>query len=208
MPCCHREDSTMHYCRRCLEILCDQGTNSVGRCPTCRTFFTIEGGVVANCENIGQCRMCRQSRVILDRNTCDACLFGSLHVFTYECSHCHCLQRIPHPMWRYQPSPNDYSTVSWACHARCKDYRNWKIVPGDVARVPVQDLPPSWDRQDDVLEAVRRVRAQEGAVAAVVGGGGSGGGERGDGRHAVRVPGIEDDSAENGDVELWSCILS
>ena len=160
---------------RCLEILCDQGTNSIGRCPTCRTFFTIDGGVVANCENIGQCRMCRHNKVIIDHNKYDACLFGSLHVLTYECNRCHCFQRIPHPMWRYQPSPNDFSTASWACHARCHDYTNWKIVPCDVARVPVQDMPASWGRQEDALDAVRRVRAQEGAAATVARGSGGGG---------------------------------
>lgn len=161
MPCCGREGGTAGYCRRCLEIICQQG-HGVGRCPSCRQHISIQGSIVSISERRAQCLMCRQSRIIIDRNMCDACLLGSqLPPIRYECSHCHRHQRIPHPMFRYQASPAEFGTASWACHQGCVAQTYWRIVPGDALLVPDMECPESWGRREEWLVAVRQQRHAE-----------------------------------------------
>mmetsp|Transcript_114213 Transcript_114213/g.363023 ORF Transcript_114213/g.363023 Transcript_114213/m.363023 type:complete len:221 (-) Transcript_114213:226-888(-) len=159
MPCCTREDSTVGFCRRCIEIICEQG---VGLCPNCRQYISIDyQGRVSIIEKQDKCRICCQTRVIVGRGMCDACLLGSRFSFQYECNRCHRFQRIPHPMWRYQPSPNDFGTASWACQAGCGDYTMWRISATDAPNVPDSDCPEGWGRKDQWLAAVREQRLQE-----------------------------------------------
>mmetsp|Transcript_83392 Transcript_83392/g.212330 ORF Transcript_83392/g.212330 Transcript_83392/m.212330 type:complete len:223 (+) Transcript_83392:84-752(+) len=161
MPCCTREDSTVGFCRRCVEIICEQA-QGVGRCPNCRQYISIDQqGRVSITEKQDNCRMCRQTRVIVGSGMCDACLLGSRFSFQYECNRCHRFQRIPHPMWRYQPSPNDFGTASWACQAGCGDYTMWRISATDAPNVPDSDCPEGWGRRDQWLAAVREQRLQE-----------------------------------------------
>ena len=47
LPCCTAPvGSSMRYCQRCVEIICEEGPGGVGRCPTCRSFIrkTPAGG--------------------------------------------------------------------------------------------------------------------------------------------------------------------
>jgi hypothetical protein len=66
-------------------------------------------------------------------------------------------QRIPHPMWRYQPSAATFGNVTWACQ-RCGDYTNWRVHPDDADGVPLGDAPESWGVRERWLEDVRRTR--------------------------------------------------
>merc|ERR1712096_509762 len=85
MPCCGREGSSTGFCRRCVEIICEQA-QGVGKCPSCRTYIRIDrNGVVSKTEKQDQCRMCCQMRTIVDQGLCDACLLGSRYALRYEC---------------------------------------------------------------------------------------------------------------------------
>ena len=91
-----------------------------------------------------------------ERGVCDACTMGSRHRLRYECRGCGGAQMIPHPMWRYQPSPAAFGDVSWACHVRCGDYTKWRVLPSDLPRVPLADAPESWGVRDEWLAGVRQ----------------------------------------------------
>lgn len=121
MPCCDRDESTMKYCRRCIEIIC---TSGVGRCPTCRGHIAIQDGTVSVTTFRARCAICCNIKEIIDNNLCDACLLGSRYPLTYECQRCHRKQVIRHPMWRYQASPDEFGTATWACHQQCGDYKH------------------------------------------------------------------------------------
>eukprot|EP00406_Dinophysis_acuminata_P076386 CAMPEP_0179268002 /NCGR_PEP_ID=MMETSP0797-20121207/30217_1 /TAXON_ID=47934 /ORGANISM="Dinophysis acuminata, Strain DAEP01" /LENGTH=223 /DNA_ID=CAMNT_0020976273 /DNA_START=55 /DNA_END=726 /DNA_ORIENTATION=+ len=160
MPCCGKDGSTVAYCRRCIEIICEQA-QGVGRCPSCRGYITIKDGGVSVAEKRARCQMCCQNKIIVDQGLCDACLLGRQHVFKYECQRCRRTQQIPHPMWRYQATPTEFGGASWACHRGCADYTHWRIVPEDVMKVPHAECPESWGRRDDWIAAVRRQRHME-----------------------------------------------
>jgi len=162
MPCCHRDGSSVSYCRRCLEVICEQPPIGVGQCPTCRCHFTFENGRVVKTERKRTCIMCRQQKVIVDSNKCDACLFGSLYKFRYECDRCHQVQRIAHPMWRYQSDCSSFGSATWACHQRCGTYTHWRLMPDDIGSVPLADVPASWEAgAGGLVPRVRQIRQDE-----------------------------------------------
>ena len=151
------------FCQRCIEIICEMADGALGKCPKCRKAVQVANGqvVVAAALRRGKCRMCNQgNKEIVEAGKCDACLFGSRYVLGYECDRCHRTQRIPHPMWRHCASPDGFSTATWACHQGCGDYTHWRVIPGDVPRVPAQDRPESWGT-DEWLRAVRERRQSE-----------------------------------------------
>ena len=94
MPCCDRDGATMAFCVGCVDIICSQGPGGVGRCPKCRALVRRSNdgarGVFVGAELHGTCRMCLQSRTIVDveRNVCDACELGARHALRYECRAC------------------------------------------------------------------------------------------------------------------------
>jgi hypothetical protein len=107
MPCCGVATSTLAYCQRCIETIVEMGIDGrIGRCPTCSGLFTIEQPfrIVAGGGIMAPCRVCMQTRPVGDpqQMVCEMCLLGARYYFRYECSGCHGVQRIPHPMWRYQ----------------------------------------------------------------------------------------------------------
>jgi len=143
---------------------------NMAKCPRCRVLIRarVDAGKVSFViapTNIGQCRMCMQGgKVIVSNNLCADCKFGCQHVLRYDCEKCGGRQRIPHPMYRYQPSPDKYSTATWACHlGRRKGcgYTKWRIAPDDVARIPVNDRPESGGDMEEVFRAVRQLRERE-----------------------------------------------
>ena len=88
---------------------------------------------------------------------CDACWLGNQIALRYECEGCGGVQRIPHPMWRYQvDGPEAFGHTPWACHQRCGTYTRWRVVPDDVARVPHGDAPESWG-----VDIVRQIRERQ-----------------------------------------------
>ncbi len=163
MPCCGRETSTTRFCQLCIGTICSLAPGGFGQCPKCRKTITIEDGKISLATRKGKCRMCCQgNKVIVQQGLCEACLYGSQFTLAYECDRCHRTQRIPHPMWRYQPAPDAYGGATWACHRGCGDYTHWRVIPADLPRVPLQDRPESWGTEawmDEVRATVRRQRS-------------------------------------------------
>lgn len=158
MPCCGITSSSVQFCRHCIQTIADTGfQNTIGKCPTCSSLFRItEGKPESIADNVLQCTSCRQLRQIADpqHRLCAACVIGIRYIFHYECIRCHGTQQIPHPMWNYQPTPNEFGTATWACR-RCGDYTHWRIIDRDAANIPPEHTPESWGQRDVWLEAVR-----------------------------------------------------
>ena len=168
MPCCGVPTSSMVFCTDCVQAICDMNTSTeenVGKCPVCTKHFKFENGALAIHETRGCCRMCCQDRVIVSDNLCSNCLVGQSHTFRYICGRCSGVQRIPHPMWQYQTSPDQLGSASWACHVGCHDYTYWRIHPEDVERVPNSLQPGTWSAVEAnvelELENVRNFRNQQ-----------------------------------------------
>lgn len=124
-----------------VQIICRTGIDGrLGKCPTCSGWISLQedGSVAAATEIAGRCRMCCGRKVLADPRSmlCGKCVLGSNFTFNYECQSCHLVQPIPHPMWIYQPSPDQFGNVTWACHRGCGTYTHWRVVPEDVARIP------------------------------------------------------------------------
>jgi hypothetical protein len=92
------------------------------------------------------CRVCCNHKMNVVEAMCEVCRYGRTHALRYECHRCHRHQTIPHPMWRYQPSFEENSTASWACHVGCGDYTHWRVIAEDVSQIPREDIPETWDR--------------------------------------------------------------
>ena len=103
LPCCTREGSSMAICRLCMRMICGTAPGGFGRCPTCRASLRIVGDTFERGQPTGECRTCRQQRILLQNETRDACLLGMEYQLSYECERCHGIQRISHPMWRCGP---------------------------------------------------------------------------------------------------------
>lgn len=136
--------------------------DGVGNCPTgCGPVRIDVNGEVKKAERLGECRMCRQRKNLVYDLLCVACDLGRRFAFRYECSRCHGLQRIPHPMWRYCSEPSAFSSATWACHQGCQDYTHWRVHPDDAERVPPWDSPPSWGQRELWLSQIRARRRAE-----------------------------------------------
>lgn len=200
LACCERETTTTKFCIACINLLCQHtnyGNQNIGRCPRCRSYIQV---VVVEEDNKRKesiirivnppieytCRICQQSfseyqvRQVRQRGgggraaarmiLCHACVIGVQNPMRYECQSCGILQRISHPMYRYQPSPDEFSDRTWACRSRhCHQdvgYTHWKIGVQDLHRIPLEDIPErwNWDRELGVQEAivaVRRIREHQ-----------------------------------------------
>jgi hypothetical protein len=143
MPCCGQQEGSApqehnnQLCTACILLLCSPtsgATSRVGRCLTCRQWLsvttidsTVSIGVITT---EGHCDVCNQtkSHLVEDGKVCDACFLGKRRALLYECKECHGHQRIPHPMYRYQPTVEEFGDVSWGCQLECQKFTNWKIV--------------------------------------------------------------------------------
>ena len=204
---CHESPagSSMQYCSRCIEMICENGPGGVGRCPTCREFLRkAEGGGFEKADRVEICTLCRQARLIVGElrpgiPCCDSCFIGAQNPLRYECERCRRVQRIPHPMYRYQvDGPNAFGNNTWACQQRCVDFTHWRVYANDVHLVPPDDAPESWGVRDDWLAQVRAQRRRElaqGGMAARVGGAGAVG------------AGAQPAAAGNGRAELWQLVV-
>ena len=164
LPCCQRETSTFGVCLGCRESICAHYTVEAGRtgkCPRCRERITVsvDGVVTKSPAPRAKCNFCQQEKTLVDGRSCDACILGSQFNLAYECSRCHQTQRIPHPMWRYQATPTEFGTCTWACHRGCGDYTYWRVLTADLGRVPTHDAPEGWGMRDRWLEQLREHRA-------------------------------------------------
>ncbi|GMH94238.1 hypothetical protein TrVE_jg3916 [Triparma verrucosa] len=164
MPCCGAtsKSSTVQFCFECIETITQMDAFKVGACPRCRKFVAVESEKIVLRERTGKCNCCMQQHVIVARGRCQKCLLGSNYAFRYQCDKCNRIQRIPHPMWLYQPSPTSYGGATWACHVgqRC-EYTHWRILPDDVGRIPANHVPESWGGQEEMFESVRIFRNQQ-----------------------------------------------
>ena len=174
LPCCGRAPagSTTVYCARCLEIICETSPCGVGRCPTCSGFMQkAPGGGLTVAAGIDECGVCHQARPVAERlrgtPVCGACSLGVRHPLRYECERCHRVQRIPHPMYRYQvDGPAAFGNNSWFCGGgECQDFTKWRVHPADVQRVPADDCPEAWGRREDWFAQVRVQRLREATAA-------------------------------------------
>ena len=128
--------------QRCVEIICERAPGGAGKCPTCSNYIKItRAGRVEVTQRIAPCLICRQQRTIIDLDLCSMCLLGRRYALVYECDRCHNLQRIPHPMWKYQNSPQEFSTDSWACHRGCNTFTHWRISSAEVEKIPAVATP-------------------------------------------------------------------
>lgn len=171
LPCCEiPEGSTTRFCLRCIQIICERSAAAIGRCPNCRAFLRIdEEGELRVTEQQDICVCCCQLRVIVESRgrhmLCDACLLGSQSPLLYECEGCGRFQRIPHPMYRYQPTPGEFGNNSWACRVHCATQTRWRIKPSELDRVPIEDCPESWGLREQWLTSIRTQRQQARNIA-------------------------------------------
>uniref|UniRef100_A0A7S3Y180 PB1 domain-containing protein n=2 Tax=Heterosigma akashiwo TaxID=2829 RepID=A0A7S3Y180_HETAK len=125
------------------------------------------------------CAMCKQKKLIVQEDgLCAPCVLGRAHCLRYECDKCQGIQKIPHPMWKYQPTQEEYGGPTWACHQGCAAYTHWRIVADDVMLIPSGMAPESWGlpsppankaAEEKSMEAETQ---KEGAAAVMVGDGG------------------------------------
>ena len=163
LPCCEVEGCSTIFCIRCIELVCENSPNNVGRCPRCRTqSIQVVNGVVQKIEKAkAQCRMCRQQHFIKAGGLCEGCFEGNRNSLRYRCDGCNRVQTIPHPMYRYQPSPTASGVPTWACYQRCGDQTRWCIIPEDLDKIPMGEAPEAWGLHDNFLEQIRAIRRQE-----------------------------------------------
>ena len=160
----------MRYCVRCVEIICENGPGGVGRCPTCRTYLRKKADGSSGFEiadRVEMCTLCRQAKLIIGElrpgmPVCDACFLGAQNPLRYECERCRRVQRIPHPMYRYQvDGPNAFGNNTWACQQRCGDFTHWRVHAADAHLVPPEDAPESWGVREEWVTRVREQRRRE-----------------------------------------------
>jgi hypothetical protein len=163
LPCCgsegREERSTQKVCTACIQLLSSPTSDNskrIGRCPRCREWIVVKesGLVISTIQQQGQCQVCNQVKgCLVEENVCDACFLGRRRPLFYECEQCHYPQRIPHPMYRYQDSPEKFGSTSWACQGPCQIFTMWRILPDQVRYIPVGDAPEVWNI--DTLETAR-----------------------------------------------------
>lgn len=175
LPCCggQQNGSTASFikvCTSCILVLTtksSKGVHRVGRCPRCFEWIKVhlpeasQKNVVRveKVDAAGPCLICNQNKDVLveDDNICDACFLGRRQPLKYECQQCHEVQKIPHPMYRYQESEDKFGTVTWACQGKCGRFTKWKIQLEEIQRIPLGDAPKSWE-SDYISLARKRVR--------------------------------------------------
>jgi hypothetical protein len=153
------------------------GCCRVGRCPCCRSWIVVETAATGDSDRAvdnskqrvpwprlpsihlvsvaGKCQECCQiKQLLVDGAVCDACVVSrQCPTLAYECDCCGHAQRISHPMYRYQPSPDAFGTVGWQCNA-CNRISRWRIRPDQLGSMLVGDAPAEWN--DDAMDKARR----------------------------------------------------
>eukprot|EP00672_Neobodo_designis_P024751 CAMPEP_0174841020 /NCGR_PEP_ID=MMETSP1114-20130205/9046_1 /TAXON_ID=312471 /ORGANISM="Neobodo designis, Strain CCAP 1951/1" /LENGTH=186 /DNA_ID=CAMNT_0016075189 /DNA_START=88 /DNA_END=644 /DNA_ORIENTATION=- len=159
LPCCG-SSGAHRMCADCCGTLVPPEPN-VSRCPFCREYVQRDAAdKVRVVTGAGTCLVCNQPRVLVGRHPrarpnvpphlCQRCDLGfRLPALRYRCSECLGVQVIAHPMFLYQPTPNDVTEDTWVCH-RCQDQRRWRLLVEDIPRVPPEELPAGWGARGDV----------------------------------------------------------
>ena len=176
LPCCLiPPTATTRFCKRCIEIICERSAGNTGRCPNCRNFLKVGAdGLLQVTNQMDTCTCCGKISVIVHSRghamLCDACFLCMERPLLYECEGCGRFQRIPHPMYRYQPAPGEFGANTWACAVRCGVQTRWRIKSSELAEVPAEDYPESWGQRDEWIASVRTQRLAERQAGVRVGG--------------------------------------
>lgn len=175
LPCCggKQEGSTASFikvCTSCILVLTSPsstGSHRIGRCPRCLGWIKVQLPepaeknvvVIEKVDVSGPCLICNQNKDVLveNDNICDSCFLGRRQPLKYECQQCHHIQKIPHPMYRYQKTKDQFGNVTWACQGKCGRFTKWKIQPEELHRIPLGDAPKSWGT-DYIKNARNRVQ--------------------------------------------------
>lgn len=182
-PCC-TEDAGVRVCTTCLLVLMTSSSDRryrLGHCPRCKSWIRVrtpltvrqpqlEIELITLEEPVQACKTCNQTKTFfVDDQECDACFLGQRHPLLYECQSCQCAQRIPHPLYRYQESPDAYTSVQWSClgHA-CGKFTYWRLLSDQIRFIPVGDAPASW-QINSIMAAQRKVEETKRSVTAVHG---------------------------------------
>lgn len=147
LPCCHKDQSSVQFCASCITLLCARSSIATFSCPGCRSFVSLEFGELIINEKVGHCSVCHLINHMATPELCHGCLKRrmTLSHLLYECEQCHGLQHIPHPVWRYQPSPSSFTVSAlWTCHQGCDTRTNWRLLEEDLPRIPQAERPASW----------------------------------------------------------------
>lgn len=157
----------IRYCCVCIDTLARGDRLHMIKCPTCREVlhYSPDGGgkltAVSNCDT---CRCCQQVRRIISSSLCEACHLAMQFPLRYACDTCSCISVIAHPMYRYQPGPNEKTTETWACNSHiCQGaQRLWRCHISDIAMIPYWDVPATWPgagqrQQGQALEQLRQL---------------------------------------------------
>jgi hypothetical protein len=179
-PCCSDEQG-VRICTSCLLVVTTatkQGSHRIGHCPRCRTWIRVKAPTSTTQQQLdiepvtlGEptcvCKICNQTKeYLLDEEECDACFLGQRNPLLYECKRCQCVQRIPHPLYRYQDTPDSFGTVKWSCQGRaCGGFSYWRILSDQVALIPIGDTPSAW-AVDSIQAARQRVLTTRQLIAA------------------------------------------
>ena len=185
IPCCERDESTVKFCFRCIEIMCSNNNSGIGTCPRCTgPIMTSKDNYNYNKSEVIipgrrlRCRYCNHTKPatcfnhLPPRNityaVCSVCEISENNPLRYECQSCHNIQRIYHPMYRYQETPTDFGGHTWACHQLCYPQPCWRIIPEDIDRIPHEEIPQRWNEQGGVnaqqereFERIRTIRRNE-----------------------------------------------
>lgn len=175
------ESSFIKVCTSCILVLSIRSTTGpqrIGRCPRCLDWIKVQipvdtedttpsicninnknGVIVEKIDVGGQCLICNQEKDHLVENdeVCDSCFLGRRQPLKYECQQCLHVQNIPHPMYRYQETKDQFGNCAWACQGKCGKFSNWKILPEELHRIALGDAPKSW-KTDYITVARNRVK--------------------------------------------------
>ena len=185
LPCCGgrqsgSSESFIKVCTSCILVLTSPsttGSHRIGRCPRCLAWIKVQipaeaadknnaasssknnGVTVEKIDVCGQCLICNQEKDFLVENgqVCDSCFLGRRQPLKYECQQCHHYQNIPHPMYRYQETKDEFGNVTWACQGKCGRFTKWRILPEELHRIALGDAPKSWGT-DYIALARNRVK--------------------------------------------------
>jgi hypothetical protein len=161
LPCCCTSEINEEVCCSCLVAALTKPTDN--KCPRCREFVTLASshvndkppwdvlsveitlGVIDQCYSCGE-----KKRLKPPNNICVNCQKEkekSYKGLQYECQVCHGYQSIPYPLYKSQPSPQQYgNSKRWVCQSKMcgGNPRRWRIVDSEIKEIQPGAAPHAW----------------------------------------------------------------